>query len=113
MSRLFAYVQRRIKAYFNGFGQLPHGSQDSLLFWIEENPNPRDTGTLTIACCGRILCEVHELALYSQSPEPVFKQIAAYSGDLRICPAKRIEFRNVSPWLQAEIRRNLADLQIL
>ncbi len=107
-ARIKDSVKDNIKAHFDPL----HGSKDSLLFWIEENPRPRDTGTFIIACCGRVLCEVRDLALYGPTPAPVLQQLAAYSGDLRLCAAQRIEFRNVSPWLQDEIRKGLEDLQV-
>lgn len=45
---LFTRITDGLKAHFNPL----HGSEDGLLFWIEELPQPRDTGSLIIACGG-------------------------------------------------------------
>lgn len=89
-----------------------HGSEDSLLFMLDENVKPRDTGTLIIACAGKVLCEVPHLALYSSDPEPVIRHLNAHAKALQNCAAQRVEFRNVSAWLQGEIQKALNGLQI-
>jgi hypothetical protein len=58
---LLERLREGVKSYLNPL----HGTDDCLLFMIDENVKPRDTGTLMIACAGKVLCEIPNLALYS------------------------------------------------
>jgi len=106
---LLERLREGVKSYLNPL----HGTDDCLLFMIDENVKPRDTGTLMIACAGKVLCEIPNLALYSSDPEPVIKRIHANATKLQACSAQRVEFKNVSEWLQGEIRKGLAELGTL
>ncbi len=97
-----------VKSYLNPL----HGTEDCLVFMIEEAVKPRDTGTLIIACAGKVLCEVPNLALLSTDPEPVIRHLNDHAKALQNCAAQRVEFRNVSPWLEGEIRKALGSLQV-
>lgn len=99
---LFERISEGVKSFLNPM----HGTEDCLLFMIEENVKPRDTGTLFVACGNKMVFEVPNLALYGSDPEPVL------SNALRACSFPRIEFRNVSPWLQGEIQKALTGLQV-
>ncbi len=103
-----ARLREGVTSYLNPL----HGTDDCLLFMIDENVKPRDTGTLMIACAGKMLCETPNLALYNSDAEPVLSQLRIHANELRACQFPRIEFRNVSPWLQGEIQKTLADLQV-
>ncbi len=105
---LLDQLREGVKSYLNPL----HGTDDCLLFMIDENVKPRDTGTLTIACAGKMLCEVPNLALYSSDPEPVIRRLNDHAKALKNCAAQRVEFRNVSPWLEGEIRKTLSSLQV-
>ena len=105
---LLERLREGVKSYVNPL----HGTEDCLLFMIDENVKPRDTGTLMIVCAGKVLCEVPNLALYSFDPEPVIRRLNAHAKALQSCVAQRIEFRNVSPWLEGEIRKTLGSLRV-
>lgn len=105
---LLERLREGVKSYLNPM----HGTEDCLLFMIDENVKPRHTGTLMIACAGKVLCEMPDLALYSSDPEPVIKRLCEHAKALQNCAAQRIEFRNVSPWLEGEIRKALVNLQV-
>ena len=100
---LFERIRDGMKACLNPL----HGTEGCLLFMIEENVKPRDTGTLIIACSGKVVCEVNNLELYSTDPEPVLRRLQAHAEELKDCSFQRVEFKNVSPWLQGEIQRVL------
>jgi len=104
---LLERLREGVKSYLNPL----HGTEDCLLFMIDENVKPRDTGTLMIACAGKVLCEVPNLALYSSDPEPVIRRLNDHAKALQNCAAQRVEFRNVSPWLEGEIRKTLGSLR--
>ena len=106
--RLLERLREGVKSYLNPL----QGTEDCLLFMIDENVKPRDTGTLMIACAGKVLCEVPNLALYSSDPEPVIRRLNDHAKALQSCVAQRIEFRNVSPWLEGEIRKTLGSLRV-
>jgi len=108
MNALFTRISAGLKAHFDPL----HDTEDALLFWIEEVSQPRDTGSLVVACRGRILTEIHGLDLNNGSTTPILNQLSAYSSDLRLCTASRIAFRNVAPWLQTVIRNHLDEMQI-
>lgn len=99
-------LRERVKSYLNPL----HGTDDCLLFMIDENVKPRDTGTLMIAYAGNVLCEIPNLALYNSDPELVIRCLKDQAKALQSCAAQRIEFRNVSPWLEGEIRKTLSSL---
>lgn len=73
-----------------------HDAEGCLLFIIEENVKPRDTGTLIIACGGKVVCDVNNLELYSSDPEPVIRRLEAHAVELKDYSFQRVEFRNVS-----------------
>ena len=104
---LLERLREGVKSYLNPL----HGTEDCLLFMIDENVKPRDTGTLMIVCVGKVLCEVPNLALYSSDPEPVIRRLNDHAKALQNCAAQRVEFRNVSPWLEGEIRKTLGSLR--
>lgn len=106
--RFLARLREGVKSYLNPL----HGTDDCLLFMIDENVKPRDTGTLIVACGGKVLYEVPNLELYGSNPEPVLKRLQANATKLQACSAQRVEFKNVSEWLQGEICRGLAGLGI-
>jgi len=63
---LLERLREGVKSYLNPL----HGTEDCLLFMIDENVKPRDTGTLMIACAGKVcakcpiwLCTVPTLSL--------------------------------------------------
>lgn len=105
---LFTRITDGLKAHFNPL----HGSEDGLLFWIEELPQPRDTGSLIIACGGQTLGEIHGLNLCSPDPNPVLQQIAPLAKVLHTCTARRLAFKNIAPWLETEIRKELVRLRV-
>jgi hypothetical protein len=105
---LFERISDGVKSFLNPM----HGTEDCLLFMIEENVKPRDTGTLFVACGNKTVFEVRNLALYGSDSEPVLSKLRIHANALRVCSFPRIEFRNVSPWLQGEIQKTLADLQV-
>lgn len=99
-------LREGVKSYLNPL----HGTDDCLLFMIDENVKPRDTGTFMVACAGKVLCEIPNLVLYSSDSEPVIRRLKDQAKALQSCAAQRIEFRNVSPWLEGEIRKTLSSL---
>jgi len=101
-------LREGVKSYLNPL----HGTDDCLLFMIDENVKPRDTGTLMIACSGKVLCEIPNLALYNSDPEPVIRHLKYHAKALQNCAVQRIEFRNVSTWLEGEIRKTLNSLLV-
>jgi hypothetical protein len=101
-------LREGVKSYLNPL----HGTDDCLLFMIDENVKPRDTGTLMIVCAGKVLCEIPNLALYNSDPEPVIRRLKDHTKALQSCAAQRIEFKNVSPWLEGEIRKTLSSLLV-
>lgn len=105
---LLERLREGVKSYLNPL----YGTEDCLLFMIDENVKPRDTGTLMIACAGKVLCEVPNLALYSSDPEPVIRRLNDHAKALQNCAAQCVEFRNVSPWLEGEIRKTLGSLRV-
>lgn len=105
---LFERISDGVKSYLNPL----HGTEDCLLFMIEENVKPRDTGTLFVACDNKRVFEVPNLTLYGSDPEPVLAKLRIHANALRACSFPKIKFRNVSPWLQGEIQKTLADLQV-
>jgi hypothetical protein len=106
--RFLERLREGVKSYLNPL----HGTDDCLLFMIDENVKPRDTGTLMIVCAGKVLCEIPNLALYNSDPEPVIRRLKDHAKALQSCAAQRIEFRNVSPWLEGEIRKTLNSLLV-
>jgi hypothetical protein len=106
--RFLARLREGVKSYLNPL----HGTDDCLLFMIDENVKPRDTGTFMIACAGNVLCEIPNLALYSSDPEPVIRRLKDHAKALQNCAAQRMEFRNVSQWLEGEIRKTLNSLLV-
>jgi hypothetical protein len=83
-----------------------------LLFSIEENPTPRDTGVFSIRCCGKLLTRVTALDLASDDPGPVLSQLRIHSAELRTCSHQGLRFRNISPWLKQQILDELAELRV-
>ena len=69
---LFERISDGVKSFLNPM----HGTEDCLLFMIEENVKPRDTGTLFVACGKKMVFEVPNLALYGSDPEPVLSSCA-------------------------------------
>ncbi|OYV93435.1 MAG: hypothetical protein B7Z60_08680 [Ferrovum sp. 37-45-19] len=105
---LFERISEGVKSFLNPL----HGTEDCLLFMIEENVKPRDTGTLFVACGNMTVFEVPNLALYGSDPEPVLSKLRIHANALRACSFPGIEFRNVSPWLQGEIQKPLTGVQV-
>lgn len=87
-------------------------AKQSLLFSIEENPRPRDTGVFSIHCCGKLLAQVATLNLVSDDPSPVLSQLRIHSAELRTCSHQGLRFRNISPWLKQQILDELAELRV-
>ena len=88
------------------------GARQSLLFSIEENPTPRDTGVFSIHCCGELLARVSALNLASDDPSPVLSQLPIHSAELRTCSHQGLRFRNISPWLKQQILTELDELRV-
>ena len=88
------------------------GARQSLLFSIEENPTPRDTGVFSIHCCGELLARVSALNLASDDPSPVLSQLPIHSAELRTCSHQGLRFRNISPWLKQQILNELDELRV-
>jgi hypothetical protein len=61
----FERIREGAKSYLNPL----HGTEDCLLFMIEENVKPRDSGTLFVACGNKTVFEVPNLALCGSDPE--------------------------------------------
>ncbi len=105
---LLERLREGVKYYLNPL----HGTDDCLLFMIDENVKHRDTGTFLVACAGKVLCEIPNLVLYSSGHELVIRRQKDQAKALQSCAAQRIEFRNVSPWLEGEIRKTFNSLLV-
>lgn len=65
-----------------------------------------------IVCAGKVLCEVSNVALYCSVPEPLIRRLKVHAKALQSCAAQGSEFRNVSPWLEGEIRKTPDSLRV-
>jgi len=86
--------------------------ETALFFHLEENITPRDTGALSIYCCGRLVTHAPVLALTGTSAEPVLQLLRTHSAELRVCGHASVQFKNVSPWLQGCIVAELRALGV-
>lgn len=87
-------------------------AQPALFFLLEENARPRDTGNLSIFCCGSLVAHAAEVPLHGPAAEPVLALLRTHSAALRLCRHQRLHFENVSPWLQGQIRAELRELKV-
>jgi len=88
------------------------GHDGALLFFIEENVKPRDTGTLFAVCAGEVLFEVRNLELFNTNSDSVRHRLRRHARKMRACQFEIVAFKNVSPYLQCEIRNELSNLQV-
>lgn len=88
------------------------GALDALLFVIEENPRPRDTGTFSVYCRGNLVVRSETVNLLSDDPAPILGLLRTYSAQLRVCSHRAVRFKNISPWLKNRILEEMRDLQI-
>jgi hypothetical protein len=116
------WLRRAKRKYLSLLGRLRRGwatrqdpvlrAHHALLFTIEENPWPRETGTFIIYCCGALTVQTRNLNLSSSDPEPLLGLLRTHSAELRTCGHREVRFKNVSPWLKRQIMQEMRELQI-
>ncbi len=112
LRRVAAWGWGRVRRGWQRQADPSRGTEEALLFSIEENPRPRDTGVFSIHCCGKPLAQAAGIHLNTGDLEPVLSLLRTNSADLRTCKHHAIRFRNVSLGLQRRILAELDDLQV-
>ena len=85
---------------------LPKSDPATLYISIDELPNPRDWGTLNFAV-GEQLVFSTNVNLVANSLDAIEAQIGRHWQAIQYSGYQRIEYRNVSEWLQEHIEQKL------
>jgi hypothetical protein len=103
-----ALLGRALSLFWSLFN--PNAGHDgALLFFIEENVKPRDTGTLFAVCAGEVLFEVRNLELFNTNSDSVRHRLRRHARKMRACQFEIVAFKNVSPPIcSAKLGMNLA-----
>lgn len=85
---------------------LPKSDPATLYISIDELPNPRDWGTFDVAV-GRKLVFSADVNLVADSLDVIEALIGRHWQAIQSSGYQRIEYRNVSEWLQERIEQKL------
>lgn len=85
---------------------LPKSDPATLYISIDELPNPRDWGTLDFAVGGKLVFNA-DVNLVADSLDVIEALIGRHWQAIQSSGYQRIEYRNVSEWLQERIEQKL------
>lgn len=98
----------RISTLGNLFSKLfPKQDPDTLYISIEELPNPRDWGILDFVVGSKSIFS-EDIDLAAPNTDAIEALIGQYWQEIQSSGYQRIEYKNVSDWVQKKIEEKLA-----
>ena len=74
---------------------------------IDELPNPRDWGTVDFIAGNKLICS-EDVNLAAPNADAIEALIGQYWQEIQSSGYQRIEYKNVSDWVQKKIEEKLA-----
>jgi hypothetical protein len=86
---------------------LPKSDPSTLYVIIDELPNPRDWGTLDLIAGNKLIFS-EDIDLAAPNTDAIEALIGQYWQEIQSSGYQRIEYKNVSDWVQKKIEEKLA-----
>ncbi len=86
---------------------LPKSDPSTLYVIIDELPNPRDWGTLDLIAGNKLIFS-EDINLAAPNTDAIEALIGQYWQEIQSSGYQRIEYKNVSDWVQKKIEHKLA-----
>ena len=86
---------------------MPKSDPSVLYVIIDELPNPRDWGTLDLIAGNKLIFS-EDIDLAAPNTDAIEALIGQYWQEIQSSGYQRIEYKNVSDWLQKKIEEKLA-----
>ena len=101
-----------MKIFSDLFNMLMRKSDLSVLYVsIDELPNPRDWGTVDLIA-GKKLIFSEDIDLAAPNTDAIEALIGQYWQEIQSSGYQRIEYKNVSDWVQKKIEEKLASRRL-